>query len=424
MASRVEWWLTRCQLACVLLLGCALGLSWGATNVCLYAGLGVWLIRKVRAQDARVPWTPINGLLLLVCLVGVASLVNTVNLQTSLQGLRKWVRDWAALVLVWETLTSVRRLRWMAYVIAATTCVIVLDGALQRLMGYGLISRAPLALYHLKVLSTTASFWRMTTTFHHPADLGIFLVSVCPILLACSDAAPVRPWRVIIRVAALMGLTGLVLTYARGAWFGMLVALSWMAVMHRQWRWGIVGLLLAGVMVLAIPAPARAWTQHQSSLLAVLTEPDRLTFWDTSLRMIAAHPLVGVGVNTFVLQYPHYQALGTPVEGLGPYAHNNYLHLAAEVGVVGLGLALWALGRIIRLAGRAVRWASASPELQGWVLGVSAGWLAYGVNGLTESSLFASRSRVLFWWLTGWLFASLRAAAPHLITPRLWRSRV
>ena len=30
-----------------LLLGGALALPWGATNVCLYTGLGVWLIRKV-----------------------------------------------------------------------------------------------------------------------------------------------------------------------------------------------------------------------------------------------------------------------------------------------------------------------------------------------------------------------------------------
>lgn len=60
----------------------------------------------------------------------------------------------------------------------------------------------------------------------------------------------------------------------------------------------------------------------------------RLVMWKATARMIAAHPLLGVGAGAWEVMLPIYQAEGSQVE-TDYYVHNEYLQLAAEYGFVG-----------------------------------------------------------------------------------------
>lgn len=67
----------------------------------------------------------------------------------------------------------------------------------------------------------------------------------------------------------------------------------------------------------------------------------RRTMWMATTRLIADHPLRGVGAGAWEVAIPLYQAAGTQVE-TDFYAHNEILQLLAEYGLVG-GLFLLAL---------------------------------------------------------------------------------
>jgi putative inorganic carbon (HCO3(-)) transporter len=61
---------------------------------------------------------------------------------------------------------------------------------------------------------------------------------------------------------------------------------------------------------------------------------ERLAHWEAALGMLEDHPLLGVGVGNYVPTYPSYALPGWK-DPLG-HAHNQYLNVAAETGIVGL----------------------------------------------------------------------------------------
>ena len=73
----------------------------------------------------------------------------------------------------------------------------------------------------------------------------------------------------------------------------------------------------------------------------------RLLMWQTTFNMIKDKPILGSGIGTFKMNYLNYQA---KILGDNPYyikysgnareAHNEYLQMWAELGLVGLGLFL------------------------------------------------------------------------------------
>ncbi|MBI2582983.1 O-antigen ligase family protein [Candidatus Azambacteria bacterium] len=68
--------------------------------------------------------------------------------------------------------------------------------------------------------------------------------------------------------------------------------------------------------------------------LEEISNKSRLQIWSTSITSIAAHPLFGVGAGNFpvVLEQEIFEAKR------GSSAHNFYLNVAAETGLIGLGL--------------------------------------------------------------------------------------
>lgn len=83
--------------------------------------------------------------------------------------------------------------------------------------------------------------------------------------------------------------------------------------------------------------------------------PERLELWQDSARIVRDYPLLGAGLGTFRDVLPNYRpqkdfffVAGIPQPAAVNYAHNDYLQLLAECGVVGLGLMLWAMVATLR----------------------------------------------------------------------------
>ncbi len=82
--------------------------------------------------------------------------------------------------------------------------------------------------------------------------------------------------------------------------------------------------------------------------VSVLTDSDefrtgslsiRMTLWRATGRMIADRPLSGVGAGAWEVYSPLYQTAGSQIE-TDYYAHNEFLQLIAEYGLVGWGFLL------------------------------------------------------------------------------------
>lgn len=85
-------------------------------------------------------------------------------------------------------------------------------------------------------------------------------------------------------------------------------------------------------------------SEYQNGSLAV-----RLELWATTLRMVQAHPLAGVGAGAWEVVAPLHQNSSSQIER-DFYAHNEFLQLVAEYGLLGwfcLAVLLLFLGKAL-----------------------------------------------------------------------------
>lgn len=136
----------------------------------------------------------------------------------------------------------------------------------------------------------------------------------------------------------------------------------------------------------------------------------RAATWPIMAQLVKASPLLGLGPSNYYFYTSHFSLLGYYVQF---NSHNNYWDLAAQVGLIGLGLFLWlayALGRIAwRLRSRALpgfQRGYTHAALAGLVGTLAAGMLADWFMPFTYNIGFEGfRSAIFAWLFLGGLIA-------------------
>jgi len=106
---------------------------------------------------------------------------------------------------------------------------------------------------------------------------------------------------------------------------------------------------------------------------------ERMAHWQAALAMFTDYPWLGVGIGNYPVAYPRY-ALGRWRDPLG-HAHNYYLNVAAEAGILGLGAYLLFFGVCFVVAWRTIQ------STQGYWRAVALGALGILVH-LSVHNLF------------------------------------
>ena len=101
----------------------------------------------------------------------------------------------------------------------------------------------------------------------------------------------------------------------------------------------------------------------------------RLTFAKEGLKVISAHPFLGMGIGSYKYVYAN---IGGPHANEYTEPHNAYVLVAFELGLIGLGLYLLWLGVILAAIKKL-------PKVEGHLL--QGFWWALVVMGFTDSSL-------------------------------------
>jgi O-antigen ligase len=139
---------------------------------------------------------------------------------------------------------------------------------------------------------------------------------------------------------------------------------------------------------------------------ANIGQDTRLKLWRAGLRMIADHPVTGVGVGRFKMYALSYGADDDPE--LVHIAHNTYISIGAEMGVPGLVLYLGLFGATLRSL---VRLHENAGRLGAGLLGVASESLAIGLVAFGVAAFFVSAEyQKLFW-----LFVFLSMCLPPLL---------
>lgn len=242
--------------------------------------------------------------------------------------------------------------------------------------------------------------------------LGPVLAVLSPFLLHALRAR--WGWRGL--VAGFLFLLGpIVLAGSRQAWlqFALVGAVFiWQAAGTPRRRAGwLVAAALAGVLAIAVgwqtsPGFAQRMERSAELLDGNLRGLDwalsgRLYIWGDAWRMLAEHPINGVGVRAFRHAYPAYAHADDPFiagESCGPgegacHPHQVLLEVASASGVPGLLLWLAAAWLALRA------WRRAAPEARQRAAPVSLALAANLFPLNTHLAFYSSWWGLLSWWL-------------------------
>jgi len=203
-------------------------------------------------------------------------------------------------------------------------------------------------------------------------------------------------------------MVGLALTYSRGAWIATAVGLLVLLPLVKR-GWLAVGLALLTAMVatggdILVRAESVAAPGHDTSYTS------RVEIWQTSLRLLAEHPLRGVGLGNFELAYGDSMVPNLPLLAdtllIPEEAHNLFLNLAVEVGLVGAGAFAWLLVVGFLRAWQVRR--SADRRVKIWSAGLAAGLVALLIHTTIDVVVYQGFITILLFTYLGMMDALVR----------------
>ncbi len=314
-----------------------------ATKVLAALAVGSWLVRRSRGRLHRGPRTKA---LAAAGVLAVALLASTAVNGAPDGGavLVRWAGFLALLVVLVDTMRAGR--------LAPVTLARVYVGASAAAALAGILS------YTLGLDRFTDGLdRRVAGPIGDPNDLAFFLLAALPLALVVR-----RPgWRPgVWDLATVLIAIALLGTFSRGALIGLVVMLVVAALARQislQQLTGVLGsLLVLTALVVALFPDLVTESLTAKDAVADQNIAERLQLWEAAGEMTLDAPLLGHGPGSFGVEHERWlEQLPVSATSDLDVAHQTYLEVAAEVGVVGLAAFVALLVAGLRGAWRAWR---------------------------------------------------------------------
>jgi putative inorganic carbon (hco3(-)) transporter len=383
--------------------------------------VAVWLMKSIAARRRLFVFAPTLIPVLMIVFVAFLSAWNSVALWSTMKEVVQWAEVAVILVICVSLMRSENSGQgnpsWLVNGILAAAAAQAVIGIYEFRGGSGAA--------HLWILDFR--YFRAFGSFGQPNPFGAFMgVALCLALgvtYGCvtevvamlqrrgsglDKSGPYNKTTLtapLLRLAFYGGLStllagGLLVSWSRGAWMGFgaaLVVMVFFAPKRRIIGAALVTLAVGSFALSVITGLApQSLINRLSDFTQDLTGTDdvrgaqinddnyavieRLAHWQAAVGMATDNPLIGVGFGAYEIAYPRYALMNWPM-ALG-HAHNYYLNLLAETGVIGLGTYLIAWVMIFALTLKALR--QESGFRRGILLGLLGIWTHIAVHSFFD----------------------------------------
>jgi putative inorganic carbon (HCO3(-)) transporter len=386
--------------------GAAAGFVLYLYDLSLLPLLVIWLFDSLSGKEPFIV-TPVDVVALLVIVWSVFSMYNAPDLGLSAAELLRMLKLY---LLARAAMTYVKGQTMMRWVLAALF-VGLIGQSLLTLLQY--TRGASFGLGDFTVGDASVSGVRVSGTIGWPNTLGAYAAALTVLAFSVWVCGASGVLGLLVPIAFVAGLAPVILSFSRGAWFSLMIALMicfGLAVYARRTSFRRLVAVGAGIVVaviLVLPFQD-AIVQRLSTLTASASQVvDRLYLDQVALNMIRHHALLGIGINNFVAVMPGYDTTGVSLYFLQP-VHNWFLFVAAETGLPGLALRLLLLGLLFWAGLRTAR--SADRFWAACGIGLVGAFLVLCATNLVDVHLSTDVMQGLFWLLVGMTLAAGRLA--------------
>jgi len=234
----------------------------------------------------------------------------------------------------------------------------------------------------------------------HPMTLAGYLIQMIPVLLVffLEDQTMSKKCRIYFGMVLGVSTVALLCNGTRGAWIAVVLTLALYGVMavkrKPKYLLGFVAILMViGVIAINVPhIKARIDTISDNNYQS---NSERLLMWHSAWNIFLDHPITGVGLGNYEKVYLEQYISPDAKERQG-HAHNNFLQVLADRGIIGfLGLN-YLFGYILYSSYRRY---SKVKDL--WGLAVFLVTISLLLQGLTEYNMGNLSVMRMYWFLLG-----------------------
>lgn len=351
-----------------------------------FVGLAVFgfVGRKIIKPDFKYLKFWPNILLLLFLFFSALSLFNSGYLSKSLNALfGKWMQYLGICVILQDSIIynqKITKRAMMVFLLGASLAV--LSGLSQYFLGIEFLRNK--ALYSID----HGAHYAMTSSFIHYNNFGAYLVAPLSLALALLLGKSSFGLKTAgLLIFSIFSTLAIILTFSRGSWLAIFIAVIFISIISRKNLKYLIPIFLAVIIMLFL-LPI-----FQERLLR--GDNSRFRFWLAAWKMINQHPFFGVGLGTFMANFPQYEKNLS-----ASYAHNCYLQIWAESGIFSLISFVVFVSSFIYLS---VKKFFLFKDFL--LLGLLSGAVGFLVHSFFEVNLYSLRLAILFWVWVGLILA-------------------
>jgi len=376
-------------LLCVLLF--VIPISNAMIEVSACSAILLWAIKRLvmkrMNKTSFFPFTPIAYSLYAFIFVVILSSVFSSNVALSFRHFsRKTLEYFAIFLLFVDTINNKKRAKIVINVLFASFLLISVDVLVQYFSGFEFLrNRIPVA-------------GRIAGSYEYPDGFGNYLVSFLPLLLVFR---PKLKSYIFLRYALLLFfLFFLIINSTKGAWIAFVTVFVFLGFYLKEKRFIAIPIIL---MLLFMISPQKTKTLTISQFrLAQASILQRIDLWKTSWNMFIDKPIIGQGLGTYMSNFKKYQdekERSVGEQGIW-YAHNSYLQMLAENGILGLFSFLAVIFSAFIFAFKSLS-ISSDKFFRMSIMGFIAGLFGYSVQIFFDSTFYSLSNAVIFWSILG-----------------------
>src|SRR6056297_110239 len=234
---------------------------------------------------------------------------------------------------------------------------------------------------------------RVYATFENPNIFAEYLIMIIPVGYGLILSEKKFKNRVLILAMGGAIFASLLFTFSRGGWLGatagafLFLFMYQISMLIKFIPIGFLGLMMLPSSIIGRIASTGS-LQDASNFY-------RMQIWRKSVEIVKNYPLTGVGLgfNSFRKISAKYITEADPY-----HAHNTYLELAVEIGIIGLFFVVM-LG--LKLLGMVHHILKVDKNNGTLMLGFFAGLISLMVHGMAEHVLYNPKIILLFWFYVG-----------------------
>lgn len=326
-------------------------LAFGAVNPCGHFILQVsatvllfiWALDQMRSARVNIRWSPVFSPMIAFAALMCVQLLPGISAywHATFSQLLLYVSYGILCFLLTQTLTMSREVRTLGAALVMYGSTVALFAVLQSLS-------SPTKLYWLITPRFGGWIYGPYVNHNHYAGLMEMLIPV-PLVFSFSRFGNQRERWIAASAAAFMSAT-IFLSGSRGGMIAFMVEIAiFLAFAFRERQRQNIAVLLGAFLLVGLAMIAWTGGHEVKARIATfasnqhsdITNDIRLQIDRDTLRMFRHRPLLGWGKGTFADVYPQFRSFYT--DSLVNAAHNDFLQVLAETGIIGFGIMLWFL---------------------------------------------------------------------------------